>query len=336
MTGLLQGFQDLADLASIPVVEPGTPTYANFPYRHPLHMGFDIKPHVETCDLFLVVGSSVPWYPPHAGPSNGTVVVIDEIPIKGYMTYQNLQADHYLEGNIASSLRLLIKALKAQGPGESSVLQDRRQHWESEHNRIFDGYRSAAVAAQDDRPIDPVWLCAAISDVMPENAIYVEETITHRQPIQRHISWSQPQSYFHPSGGLGMGLGQALGVKLAAPERPVLALVGDGSLLYNPIIPALGAAKEIGLPILIVVFNNGNYSAMKGSHLDFYPQGVAANTGIFHGVNISGPDYSTLIQPFGGYGERVEDPSEVKPALERALAAVNAGQTALLDVVLSR
>ena len=328
--------QELADLACIPVVESGTPTNANFPKDHPLHMGFDIKPHVERCDLFLVVGSSVPWYPPHAGPTNGTVVVIDENPIKGYMTYQNLQADHYLEGNIASSLRLLIEALKAQDPGESSVLQDRRQHWESEHNRIFDGYRSAAAAVKDERPIDPVWLCAAISDVMPENAIYVEETITHRQPIQRHISWSQAQSYFHPSGGLGMGLGQALGVKLAAPERPVLALVGDGSFLYNPIVPALGAAKEIGLPILIVVFNNGNYSAMKGSHLDFYPQGVAANTGIFHGVNISGPDYSTLIQPFGGYGERVEDPAEVKPALERALAAVSSGQTALLDVVLSR
>jgi len=335
-TTAFAALQELADLASIPVVEPGTPTYANFPNNHPLHMGFDIKPHVETCDLFLVVGSSVPWYPPHAGPTNGTVVVIDENPIKGYMTYQNLQADHYLEGNIASSLRLLIEALKAQDPGESSVLQDRRQHWESEHNRIFDGYRSAAAAVKDERPIDPVWLCAAISDVMPENAIYVEETITHRQPIQRHISWSQAQSYFHPSGGLGMGLGQALGVKLAAPERPVLALVGDGSFLYNPIVPALGAAKEIGLPILIVVFNNGNYSAMKGSHLDFYPQGVAANTGIFHGVNISGPDYSTLIQPFGGYGERVEDPAEVKPALERALAAVSSGQTALLDVVLSR
>lgn len=328
--------QELADLASIPVVEPGTPTYGNFPNDHPLHMGFDIKPHLESSDLFLVVGSSVPWYPPNAGPSDGTVVVIDENPIKGYMTYQNLQADHYLEGNVAASLGLLVETLKAQGPCESSSLQERRRRWESEHNRIFDGYRSAAMAAKDEQPIDPAWLCATISEVMPENAIYVEETITHRQTIQRHISWNQPQSYFHPSGGLGMGLGQALGVKLAAAERPVVALVGDGSFLYNPVVPALGAAKEIGLPVLIVVFNNGTYSAMKGSHLDFYPQGVAAKTGAFHGVDISGPDYSTLVQPFGGHGERVEDPAVVKPALDRALAAVNSGQTALLDVVLSR
>lgn len=335
-TAAFAALQELADLASIPVVESGTPTYANFPKSHTLHMGFDIKPHIDSCDLFLVVGSSVPWYPPHAGPSNGTVVVIDENPIKGYMTYQNLHADHYLEGNVAFSLSLLIEALKAQGPGETAALQERRRNWESEHSRIFDGYRSAAMAAKDEQPIDPAWLCAAISDVMPENAVYVEETITHRQTIQRHISWSQPQSYFHPSGGLGMGLGQALGVKLAAPERPVLALVGDGSFLYNPIVPALGAAKEIGLPILIVVFNNGNYSAMKGSHLDFYPDGVSASTGLFHGVNISGPDYSSLIHPFGGHGERVEDPAMVKPALKRALAAINSGQTALLDVVLSR
>ena len=133
-----------------------------------------------------------------------------------------------------------------------------------------------------------------------------------------------------------MGLGQALGVKLAASNRPVVALVGDGSFLYNPILPALGAVKDHGLPILIVVFNNGSYSAMKGSHLAFYPQRVAADSGIFHGVNIAGPDYSTLVQPFGGHGERVDEPGMLKPALERALGAVNSGQVALLDVVLAR
>ena len=327
--------QELADLISMPVVEAGSPYYANFPKDHPLHMGFDHRPHLEQSDLFLVIGDSVPWYPPSSGPSQGTVVVIDENSIKAHMTYQNLHADLYLEGDIAATLRLLVEELKETGAASKPELKERRQHWESEHHRIFDGYRSAGQSAKDASPIDPAWLCTAISDVVPDGAIFVEETITHRQAIQRHVTWNQPQSYFHPNGGLGMGLGQALGVKLAAKDRPVVALMGDGALLYNPIVPALGSAKELGLPILIIVFNNGSYSAMKGSHLDFYPQGVAASTGVFQGVNISGPDYSALVDPFDGFGERVEDPAQVKPALERALAAVNSGRTALLDVVLS-
>jgi len=145
----------------------------------------------------------------------------------------------------------------------------------------------------------------------------------------------QPQSYFRAIGGLGSGLGQALGAKLAMPQKPVVALIGDGSFLYNPIIPSLGVSKDYQLPILIIVFNNGTYASMKGSHLKFYPQGVAETSGLFHGISIDGPNYAQLVEPFHGYGERVEDPRKLKSALQNALEAVNSGKVALLDVVLS-
>jgi acetolactate synthase-1/2/3 large subunit len=331
-----QSLQELADLAAIPVVETGTPTYANFPKTHPMHQGLDLKPHLDQADLFLVVCSSVPWYPPSAGPSQGTVVVIDENPLKGHMTYQNLRADIYLEGDVSVTLRLLAEAVCAMNISSRQDVKARRERWEAQHNKLQDGTRAAAEGVSGAAPIDPAWLCTAISDVFPEETIYVEETITHRRAIQRHVQWSHPHSYFHPTGGLGMGLGQALGVKLAAPDRPVAALMGDGSFLYNPVVPALGLARDYGLPILIVLFNNGSYSAMKGSHLDFYPGGIADTSGVFHGTDISGFDYPQLVEPFGGYGERIEDPKDLKPALQRGLAAVNRGQTALLDVVLAR
>ena len=326
---------ELADLASIPVVEVSNPTYANFPKDHPLHLGIDIKPYQDQSDLFLVIGTVAPWYPPNTRPAHGTVVIIDENPIKEHMAYQSLQADLYLEGDVAATLKLLTEALRSHAATRSGELKERRAYWEAGHQKLLQGLRDTAVAARDKQPIDPAWLCAALDDVMPGDAVYVEETITHRQTILRHLQWTQPQSYFHPTGGLGLGLGQALGIKLAIPSRPVVALVGDGSFLYNPIVPALGAAKENNLPILIVVFNNGAYSVMRQSHLGFYPGGVAANTGIFHGVGIAGPNYAQLVEPFGGHGERVEDPAALKPALERALAAVNGGQVALVDVVLA-
>ena len=74
---------------------------------------------------------------------------------------------------------------------------------------------------------------------------------------------------------------------------------------------------------------------MQNLHLQFYPDGVAAKTRIHHGVDITGPNYADLIKPFGGHSERVEDPAELKPALERALAAVNGGTTALVDVIVN-
>ena len=170
---------------------------------------------------------------------------------------------------------------------------------------------------------------------MPTDTVYIDETILHRAQILRRIGWDNPLSYLRPGGGLGQGLGLALGAKLAAPGRPVAALVGDGSFLYNPITQSLGVARESGLPILIVVFNNAGYAAMKSLHLSFYPEGTAAQSGIFHGVDIPGPNYAELAAPFGGYGERVEDPRRLKAAIQSGLSAVAEGRVAILDVVLS-
>ncbi|TMJ49524.1 MAG: hypothetical protein E6G90_11990, partial [Alphaproteobacteria bacterium] len=100
--------------------------------------------------------------------------------------------------------------------------------------------------------IAPLVLVGALREAMPPDAVYVEETITHAGILQQHLPWSQPQSFFRAGGGLGQGLGTALGVKLGAPKRPVAALLGDGSFLYNPVTQALGASKGNGLPILIV------------------------------------------------------------------------------------
>jgi thiamine pyrophosphate-dependent acetolactate synthase large subunit-like protein len=326
---------ELAELTGMPVVEGSAPLYASFPKDHPLHLGNDVKRFQGQSDLFLVIGSSVPWYPPRSRPTEGTVVVIDENPIKAQMAYQSLQADIYLEGDVATTLRLLVECLRAGGAPGGAELTKRMDHWAGEHRKLQEGNQAAALAAKGRQPIDAEWLCAALNEAMPQDAIYIEETISHRQAILRQVRWNRPQSFFHPTGGLGLGLGLALGAKLAAPQRLVVALEGDGSFLYNPIVPALGMARENNLPILIVVFNNGGYSVVKRSHLQFYPQGVAASTGLFHGSDIPGPNYARLVEPFGGYGERVEDPEKLAPALRNALAAVKEGRVALLDVVLA-
>jgi len=332
-----EGFANLvklAELLAIPVVE-SAPIYSNFPKSHPLHLGFNPGPYLNQADLVLILGSRAPWYPPSAGPANATVIAMGESPLKGQMAYQNLLADLYVEGDLTIALELLVEALKSNGAGGEGKINDRRARWEAEHNKLQQSYRDAEKAAESKQPIDPVWLCAALSEVMPEDTIYVEETTSHRTAITRHVNWERPHSYLHPSGGLGQGLGLALGAKLAKPQQPVVALMGDGGLLYNPVVQSFGVAGEANLPFLTIVFNNGNYEAMRSNHLHFYPDGAAVSSGIYHGVHIPGPDYAKLVDPFNGYGERVEDPSKLKQALKNGLAAVNEGKIALVDVVLS-
>ena len=324
----------LAELLSIPVIESGSADYSNMPKSHKLHQGFDIDPHFEAADLVLTVRCRVPWYPPSKHPPNATIVAIDETPYKGHMVYQNLHADVLLEGDAVASLEMLADAVRASGV-DAAKIAEQGARWQAAHDELHDGLRAAEAEARDKSPIDPIWLCAALGEVLPDNAVYVDETITHRRVLRSHIPWNGKHDYFRVAGGLGQGLGIALGVKLALRDRPVVSLIGDGSFLYNPVTQSLGFSMEENLPILIVVFNNNGYLAMKRNHLQYYPDGVAKQNDIYIGETINGPDYAALTAPFGGHGIRVEDPAELPGAIAEGLAAVENGRTTILNVILS-
>jgi thiamine pyrophosphate-dependent acetolactate synthase large subunit-like protein len=173
-----------------------------------------------------------------------------------------------------------------------------------------------------------------VSQALPADAMVVEETITHRLAVHRYFDALKPGSFFAGCiGGLGTGLSTALGVKAANPKRPVICLIGDGSFNYDPALAALGAAQEHQLPILIVMFNNQGYLSQKSGVPKYYPGGWAVKTNKFAGLNIAPcPDYATIAKAFDGYGEKVEEPGEVRKAIECGLRAVAAGQLALIDV----
>src|SRR5262249_27458827 len=142
-----------------------------------------------------------------------------------------------------------------------------------------------------------------------EDPIVVDETITHSRVVTRHLRRGTPDSYYYVQGGLGQGIGVALGVKLAARDRTVVLTIGDGSFLYNPVVPALRASKANDLPLLVVVFNNHQYLSMKMNHLRFYPNGAAVQTGEFLGVDLPDqPDLARFADPFGMSGETVDRP----------------------------
>jgi acetolactate synthase I/II/III large subunit len=326
---------ELAELLAIPVINGRVNAYANFPTNHPLYLGMGRYKALEAADLILLVGARAPWYPPRRRPTSGKIVAIHDNPLKDHMIYQTLHADDYLEGDIAEALTLLIAATKS-GKIDAATVSARRQRWTREHDNYVAELRSAREKAQNGSAIDPLSLLGALAEVMPADTIYVDETITHSPLIRQHLPQTAPQSFFRGSGGLGQGIGTALGIKLAAPQRPVALLIGDGSFLYNPIVQALGASKRHELPIIIILLNNKKYEAMRKGHVHHYPDGASASKDLHFGVTIDGPDYEQLGSHFGFHGERVEYRAELEVALSSALAATKEGKTAILNVVVSQ
>jgi acetolactate synthase-1/2/3 large subunit len=116
----------------------------------------------------------------------------------------------------------------------------------------------------------------------------------------------------------------------------VVCTIGDGAFHYNPVVGSFGAAQEHGLPIMIVLLDNAGYLSQKGDVATYYPSGAAVRTGRFAGTSIAPrPDYVMLARAFGGTGEKVERPGDVRPALLRGLEAVASGRLALVHMVLA-
>jgi len=331
--GGLPALVDFAEAWHIPVVEPSSAVCVNFPRNHALHAGGDLEPFMDSADLIILVNCRAPFYPPSRRPSRARIVVIDEVPHRPHIAYQVLQADHYLEGGVPATLREL--ACLAPSPVAGRQRTDAQLARRAAETAAIDRAEAHAANAAG---IDPIRVVAALRELCSaDDPIVVDETITHSRSVQRHLRSTDPDSYFYVQGGLGQGIAVALGVKLAARERPVILTIGDGAFLYNPVIPSLDAARANRLPLLIVIFNNHRYLSMKMNHLRFYPHGAAVDTGEFLGVDLSGqPALARFAVPFGMHAETVVRADDLAPALDRAWKSVRGGSTAIVDVHVSR
>jgi acetolactate synthase-1/2/3 large subunit len=321
----------LCEKFALPVVEKAGALFANFPKDHPLYQGIDIKPFWNDMDLAIVVRTRVPWYPPSSRPPNAVIAMLDEAPHNMAMVYQSHQAEMYLEGNVAQTLRDVANAART----DRATVEARRKELAAAHDQMIEKRNAQQEAARKKTPIDAAWLCASLNAVMPDDTIYIDEVTTHTATLRQHLVWNKPQSLFTRQGGLGQGLGLSLGIKLAKPERPVVTLIGDGAFLYNPALGSLGAARDYNLPIMAVVFNNKKYAAMQGMHLKMYPDGIAAETNVYHGTHINPPNFVKVAESVGGYGEQVTEPEKLQDALKGGLEANRSGKPAIIDVIVT-
>src|SRR5437899_2151202 len=185
-----------------------------------------------------------------------------------------------------------------------------------------------AHEAAGQNPMGSLALVRAVAQATPAGATIVEETISSAAGVRHFFRCEDSKSFFGlRGGGIGWGLPAAIGVKLALPDRPVIAMIGDGSAMYT--CQGLWTAARESLAIVYVIFNNSSYRILKQRTLAL--KGFSAEDDFYVGMDLDKPfvDYVGLSRSLGVPGERVEKAAEVGPAIGRGLAS---GGPYLIDV----
>ena len=328
----------LADLLALPVVERRERT--NFPTSHPLHQGFQPAPFVAQADVVLVLDQDVPYIPTQVMPPPGaTVVQIDVDPVKERIPLWSFPVTMPIRADSARALELLATYASELLTDAARVrIEQRRELLASRHRERIDARETAALKARGATPIATEWLGYCIGQLKREapDCIVVDESLTSTPALWTYLDTDEPEGIYGSGGSsLGWGLGAALGVKLAKPDRPVLLSTGDGSFVFGEPLAALWGTQMNKAPILVVIFNNGCYNANKSPLVSAYPQGFSVRGKHFVGTDLlPAPRYDLLAPVVGAVGERIEDPNQVLPALRRGLDHVKTGRSVILDVIL--
>jgi acetolactate synthase-1/2/3 large subunit len=321
----------LAETFAIPVIQY-RPRYLALSTEHPLAAGWDPHAALKEADLVLAIECDVPWIPVQGAPRpDAKVVHIGADPLFSRYPMRGFRADIALTGALAPTLTALCERTQKHAASPARI-EDRRKQVSSNSSSARQKARSGADALPP--AITGKWTSACLNKVMGDEAILVNE-----YPILlEEMTIAEPMRYFGtpPSGGLGWGLGAALGAKLAAPDKTVIAALGDGAYMFGNPTPGHFVGEAMRLPVLYVIFNNARWAAVHRATLASYPNGVASKEKEPPFATLEpSPRFEHVVQASGGYGERVSEPKQLLPALERALKAVRVEKRqALLNVCL--
>jgi acetolactate synthase-1/2/3 large subunit len=328
----------LAEALAIPVVQ--NLNYVNFPTGHPLYVGNQTLKFAKDADVLFFIDIDVPWEPPRrdAVRSDATIIHLERDPLFTAIPGWGFPAD--LPVTACSEIALpaltaIVRARVAPLAERRALIEERRRKIAAEHQAVVAEIDSSIAAASQQKPVNPIWVSKCIGDVMDDQTILFNETVTSK--LAEVIPLNRPGSHFNtpPAGHLGWTLGAAVGAKLGAPGATVIAAVGDGSYMFSAPTACHFTAQKYRIPFLTVVYNNQVWNASIAAARGLYPDGVARRTNNFPGTDLSpSPQFELTAGACGAYAERVEDPGEVPAALQRALKAVKEeGRQALLNVV---
>ncbi len=332
-----QACQELIALAEHLTIPVATSLYGkgSISETHPLAVGVSgiharvsANQTVSAADVVLFVGSNTDMHTTNKWtiPAPGEVRVIhidvdpDEIG-RNYPTEVGIVAD------AKNALSMLLQEVRKLRP-EPMVVPERL---ETVARRVNAWRQGISVDQRSDAvPIKPQRLMREISDFLDDDAILLGDLSFSSVWLDVHYDVREPGRSITYARGfdiLGWGLPASLGAKLAAPDRQVLSIIGDGSLGYC--VGELETARRYNIPAVNVVLNNGTLGYE--NFLIRYFNEPGEITRETPGCDYSDTDYAAIARAFGCVGIRVEHPKEIRPALEKAFAS---GRPAIIDVLI--
>ena len=333
-SGRLPGaFAALGDLAiEHALAVYNSETSANIATSNPMWLGTQTPKALAEADVILVIDAAVPWIPKNVKLRPEVKLIhIAHDPFFARIPFRGYEMDLAIAGDPVVAMKMLGEALRSRAGGASRTIAARRTRIEESRARFEAARKTAIQDALGGRPISSIMAAHAINEVKGRKDIVVAEL----GAASSFLNFDEPDCLLGTSsGGLGMGLGQALGAKIAAPDRQVIATVGDGSYMFGCPTAAHFVGRMEKLPTLTMIMNNSQWYAVRAAALRMYPEGLASRSNSLPVVDLSpSPDFEKIVEACGGYGERVEDPARLIPALENAFKKLQDGISVTLNVV---
>jgi benzoylformate decarboxylase len=327
---------ELAELIGAPVMLEGVSSTCSFPFTHPLYagsmprLGPQIRGLLMRHDLLFSVGGDLFTLslPSDVDPMPHGLDVV-HLDVDPWEIGKNYPASVAIQGDPKATLPELCEAVRRHaGKAGHKDAARRRDSLAAAHARQRQDLTKRAGDEATKSPMGPLALVHAVSQAVPDDVVVIDEAISSAPGIRNFFRCADPKSFFGlRGGGIGWGLPAALGVKLALPSRPVVALIGDGSAMYTA--QALWTAAHESLAVVYVIFNNASYRILKERTKAL--KGFSAEDDRYVGMDLERPliDYVGLARSLGVAGERVEKAADVGRAVASALAS---GGPALIDV----
>ena len=336
--GAVPKLVELCELLAIPVLE-SMAYHVNFPADHPLHAGFQYhtvaqNPVLARADVILAIDSDVPWIPAVNRPSAGAAIYcVDVDPLKSQMSIWHVPARRFAEASARVAVEQITDFVRDNKLADPDVVEVRRQAAARARGQE-QAERSGREQPRRDGAITAEYLTACVRRLIEdEDALVLTEVVTSSRVVAEHLRPNRPGSVLHHGGSaLGWADGAAIGAKLAAPDRTVVCLVGDGSFLFGVPSSAQWVARRYGTPALTVIYDNRGWAAPKFSTLQVHPDGAAAATGDFNVSFEPEVDLPGVARAAGAYGVTVSSPDELPQVLKDALAVVHGGRSAVVSV----
>jgi acetolactate synthase-1/2/3 large subunit len=315
----------LAEKLAIPVCS--TDVYMNFPMQHWARSNAEL----QSRDVILIIDHDVPWVEPDPSRT-AKIISLDADPVRlkqplwGFpvhipITCDSSKAVPVLNGMVEEFLTVRRK----------NSIKERKAALRASFAAVQAGTKAEIRKARKQHPLSQIWIRECINRVSDENTILLWDIAAIGQGDR-----TQPGHVFGQyAANLGNSWPRGIGMKMAAPDKTVIASGGDGCAIFSNPEAALWTSGKYDAPILYIVNNNHRYNAV-AVNLDSYG-GAASYAGKagFNGSSLlPSPDFAMIARAMGAYGEKVTDPEKLPGALQRALDAVKGGQPAVLDTVI--